>query len=278
MVVFPYAKINLGLHVLRLREDGYRDISTVMVPVPLHDVLEVVEDRTLPDGEAIMTRSGIPVPGDPKNDLCLKAVALLRADRPIPGLRIHLHKHIPIGAGLGGGSSDGAHTLLALNELLDLHLPSPVLHAYASALGSDCPFFLERGAQLAGGRGEVLTPITPRIAGWWLMLVDPGVHVSTAEVYAHTPPNAEQVDLREVLTAHQPSEWTGLVRNVMEDFVLGAYPQVAAAKRSIAARGASYVSMSGSGASVYGLFEKEPVMPELMAGQRAWVMRFEQDQ
>lgn len=273
MVVFPHAKINLGLYVLRLRNDGYRDISTVLVPIPLYDVLEVIMDRSLPHGDVIMTRSGIPVPGDPKSDLCLKAVELLRGVHRLPGLRIHLHKHIPIGAGLGGGSSDGAHTLLALNDLLDLRLERSALHRLATALGSDCPFFLERQAQLGTGRGEVLAPIAPRMQGWWLLLMDPGVHVSTAEVYAHTAPAPGPSDLREVLTCTDPSGWNGHVHNVMEEYVLSAYPQVAAAKRSIAALGASYVSMSGSGASVFGLFAERPTLPALPEGQRSWLMR-----
>lgn len=271
MLVFPHAKINLGLHVLRLRPDGYRDIATAMLPIPLHDALEAVVDVDLPDGELVFVRTGLPVPGDPAQDLCAKAHALLRARHPLPGLRMHLHKAIPIGAGLGGGSSDGAHALRLLNDLLGLGESDADLAAMAAQLGSDCAFFLRNGAQLAEGRGEVLTPLSLDLRGWWLMLINPGVHVSTADVYAHTHCVPAHEDLFATLSA-PPENWTGRLVNVMENYVFRTWPAVAEAKRLIVDAGAVYAAMSGSGSTVFGLFQDKPVLPVLRNGSRGWVL------
>ncbi len=272
MVVFPHAKINLGLHVLRLREDGYRDIDSVLVPIPLHDVLEVITDASLQPGEVVMSASGLPVPLDPKGNLCVRAVNAIMAEHPLPGLRIHLHKNIPIGAGLGGGSSDGTFMLKALNALIGLGLSQEQLHRMSASMGSDCPFFLDPHTQIVSGRGEVLRKIGVDLTGWWLLLIAPGVHVSTAEVYANTAVSAMESDLLTALD--QPLEsWMGTVHNRMEAYVLSAYPAVREAKELLVSKGATYASMSGSGSSVFGLFKEKPALPDLRKGQRAWVMR-----
>jgi 4-diphosphocytidyl-2-C-methyl-D-erythritol kinase len=257
MIVLPPAKINLGLHVVSLRPDGYRNIRTVMLPVPLHDLLEAVVDPELPAGAVVMTHSGRPVPGDPAKDLCIRAVEAIARERQLPGLRIHLHKVIPTGAGLGGGSSDAAYTLLLLNDLLDLHLPYAELHALAAGLGSDCAFFLRSSPQLAEGRGELLTPTALDLSGWWLVLANPGTHVSTAEVYAHTPVRPSTVDLPELLS-QGPAHWTGNLVNDMEDHVFSTRPEVADLHRDMQRMGATYVAMSGSGSTIYGIFRKRP--------------------
>lgn len=272
MVVFPFAKVNLGLHVIEKRADGYHAIESVLLPIPLHDILEVVIDKSLPNGEIAMTRSGVQVPGDPEADLCWRAVRSLDPGLQFPGLRIHLHKVIPIGAGLGGGSSDGAHTLMAVNTVVGLHLPKSRLHELAAGLGSDCPFFLHQHAQLATGRGEVLKQIDHRLHGWYLMLIAPDIHISTAEVYAHMRPAPGAVDLERTLSDHPPEQWPGTVVNVMEGHVLKAHPAVAEAKQILLERGAVYASMSGSGSSVFGLFKDRPQKPEV-PGQRAFIMR-----
>lgn len=272
MVVFPFAKVNLGLHVVEKRADGYHAIESVLLPIPLHDILEVVIDRSLPNGEIVMTRSGIPVPGAPETDLCWRAVRSLDPGLQFPGLRIHLHKVIPIGAGLGGGSSDGAHTLMAVNAIMGLHLPQSRLHELATGLGSDCPFFLHQDAQLATGRGEVLKRIAHPLHGWYLMLIAPGIHIGTAEVYGHMRPAPGVVDLERILADRAPEQWPGTVINVMEAHVLQAHPAVAEAKQLLLDRGAVYASMSGSGSSVFGIFKDRPSEPEV-PGQRAFVMR-----
>lgn len=272
MITLPHAKINLGLHVLRLRTDGYRDISTVMLPIPLRDALEVIEDPTLRSGETVMTHSGIPVPGDPANDLCLRALRAVAAVRPLPGLRIHLHKVIPTGAGLGGGSSDAAHMISLLNTLFSLGLPDPDMHRMAAAIGSDCAFFLTSGAQLATGRGEVLSPVSVDLTGWWFVLANPGTHVGTAEVYANTPVQLEAVDLAALVSAG-PTAWNGRLMNRMEPYVLAAHPEVADLKRQLLAAGATYAAMSGSGSSVFGFFRERPQL-EALSTQPLVVSRF----
>ena len=271
MLVFPHAKINLGLQVLRLRSDGYRDIATVMLPIPLHDALEAVVDADVPPGELAFARTGLPVHGDPAQDLCVKAHALLRVRHRLPGLRMHLHKAIPIGAGLGGGSSDGAFALRLLNDLLKLGESEEALAAMAAQLGSDCALFLRKGAQLAEGRGELLTPLPVDLSGWWLLLINPGVHVSTAEVYANTPCASATEDLAATVSA-LPETWNDRLLNVMEDHVFRAYPDVAEAKRLIVDAGAVYAAMSGSGSTVFGLFRQKPVLPALPSGYKGWVL------
>ncbi len=273
MLVFPHAKINLGLHVLRLRSDGYRDIATALVPIPLCDALEAIVDPSLEAGELIFTRSGLAVPGAPEEDLCVKAHGALRQGHELPGLRMRLHKAIPIGAGLGGGSSDGAHTLRLLNDLLGLGGSDAELEAMAASLGSDCAFFLRKGTQLAQGRGEVLTPLPIDLHGWWLLLINPGIHVSTAEVYAHTAIRPAREDLAAMLSDSGPGRWDGRLVNTMEEYVFEAYPEVGRVKELLLSAGAVYAAMSGSGSSAFGLFREKPGSPVLPGGYRAWSLR-----
>lgn len=269
MLVFPHAKINLGLQVLGKRADGYHDIRSVLFPIPLHDALEAVTDPALPDGEVRFTRTGLAVPGKPDEDLCMKAVEALRRESMLPGLHVHLHKVIPMGAGLGGGSSDGTHTLLLLNKLLDLGLSADTLHALAAGLGSDCPFFLENAPQLAEGRGERLQSIPIGLTGYWLVLVAPGIHVPTAEVYRNMRLRTEHKDLRKVL-ALPVDQWQGHLVNDMEEYAFAKHPEIGAIKEKLLAHGAVYAAMSGSGSSVFGLFKEKPDGMEWPEGYKAW--------
>lgn len=272
VLAFPPAKINLGLHVLGKRADGYHAIETVMLPIALHDALEITVNEAAPRGAVVMQRSGLPVPGDPQEDLCVKAALAFGAGRDLPGLSIHVLKGIPIGAGLGGGSSDAAHTLLALNAHFGAPLDRAALSELAARIGSDCPFFIQPGAQLATGRGEVLAPLSLNLRSYWLMLINPGIHVSTREVYANTPHAPAACDLAHVVSSEPPENWNERVVNVMEAYVLKAYPAVAEAKRRIEEAGPVYAAMSGSGSSVFGIFREQPSPPALPRGQRAWVM------
>ncbi|MBX2982145.1 MAG: 4-(cytidine 5'-diphospho)-2-C-methyl-D-erythritol kinase [Flavobacteriales bacterium] len=258
MLVFPFAKINLGLQVLRKRPDGYHDIRSAMLPIPLCDALEAVVDESVPAGELRFVRTGIPVPGDPSSDLCMKAVDQVRKLRDLPGLRMHLHKAVPTGAGLGGGSSDAAHTLLLLDRLLGLQLSPEELRTMATALGSDCAFFLQDNPQLAEGRGEMLSPLHVNLHDHWIVVVHPGIHVSTAAVYGNMRLRSQHADLRELLTAPIAS-WQGTVVNDMEEYVFAKHPAIGAIKEELLAKGASYAAMSGSGSSVFGVFSKKPV-------------------
>ncbi|WKZ66551.1 MAG: 4-(cytidine 5'-diphospho)-2-C-methyl-D-erythritol kinase [Flavobacteriales bacterium] len=273
MVVFPQAKINLGLNVVRKRDDGYHEIETVIVPIPLHDALEAVVAPDVEPGRVSYGRSGLVVDGAVESDLVMRAHAALARIRDLPGLRMHLHKCIPMGGGLGGGSSDGAHALKLLDALLGLGCSPDELHALATGLGSDCPFFLQRGACLATGRGEVLMPIPLDLSGWWLVLVNPGIHVPTSEVYRHTAPTGRTLDLVAALQQHPAEEWRQVAPNVMEDHVFRTWPAIHALRDALLDAGAAHAAMSGSGASVFGLFRSEPPILSWPQGHVQWVLR-----
>ena len=272
MVVVPPAKVNLGLNVVSRRADGYHDIESVLRRIPLCDVLEVVVDERLPSGELRLSHSGLPVPGDPESDLCMRAFRAFHAVHPLPGMQAHLHTVIPMGAGLGGGSSDAAHMLQVLNALSGHPLGAHQLHELAASLGSDCPFFLKEGAQLATGRGEELTPLELDLSGWQLLLVNPGIHVSTPDAYRLTQPSGSPAGLAHALTG-PVEQWVGLVRNDMERGVFSLHPAIGAIKEQLVQAGATYAAMSGSGSSVFGLFRQAPDPPPCWPpGYRHWLM------
>ncbi|GMQ31192.1 4-(cytidine 5'-diphospho)-2-C-methyl-D-erythritol kinase [Algoriphagus confluentis] len=252
MITFPNAKINLGLHITSKRKDGYHDIETCMVPIPLCDALEMVLDK-----KPSWNSSGLTIPGDPKDNLILKAEKLIRKDfQGLPNLSIHLHKNIPMGAGLGGGSADGAFALQLMNNLFDLHLDDFFLEEYAAQLGSDCPFFIENTPKIARGRGEILEPIDLLLKGSYLVLINPGIHVGTKEAYAGVTPCPPKVKLEEILADR--SLWKAELSNDFEPSIFKNHPEIAGIKEKMYEAGAFYSAMSGSGSSVFGLFEEKP--------------------
>ncbi len=250
MVTFPPCKINLGLGVIRKREDKYHDIETCFYPIPLTDVLEV-----LPATTVSFEISGNAIPGDASDNLCLKAYRLLQKDYGLPAVKIFLHKVIPSGAGLGGGSSDGAHTLRLLNEVFGLGLSAEKLKEYALQLGSDCPFFIEDRPMLGSGRGEELKPVSVDLSGKFIVLVKPDVHVSTAEAYGGVTPAVPQMPVKDILQK-RVVDWKDVLKNDFETSVFAKYPQIGAIKEKFYQHGALYASMSGSGSAVFGIFEK----------------------
>lgn len=253
MILFPNAKINLGLHITSKRKDGYHEIETCMVPIPLYDALEMILDPKKMNWNS----TGLPIPGESKDNLILKAYQLLKKDFPdIPSVNIHLHKNIPMGAGLGGGSADGAFALKLMNSLFELHLDDFFLEEYAEQLGSDCPFFIENTPKIARGRGEILEPISVDLKGMWLVLINPGIHVGTKEAYEGVTPSAPKVNLAEVL--QNRSLWKAELVNDFEASIFKSYPAIAQIKEKMYASGAFYSAMSGSGSSVFGLFEEKP--------------------
>jgi 4-diphosphocytidyl-2-C-methyl-D-erythritol kinase len=270
MVVFPPAKINLGLNVLRRRPDGYHDIRTVMMPIALHDILEVVVDEGLPEGEIAFARTGLDLPGDPAQDLCMRAVDLFKQKVALPPLSIHLHKVIPAGAGLGGGSSDAAHMLMLLDDLSGSVLKDE-LPEMAGVLGSDVPFFLMNRPQLAEGRGEILHPMDLDLAGKWLVLVNPGIHVSTADVYRSMRLQDTAADLSGILKMPLGT-WQEHLVNDMEDHVFHRSPTVAQVKQRLMNAGAVYAAMSGSGSTVFGIFDGSPAPLEWPEDHRQWIL------
>lgn len=254
MVSFPNAKINLGLHIVEKRNDGYHNLETVFYPIPLNDVLEII---TAPTEEAVaLTMSGLPVAGDPSTNLCVKAWQLLKADFPqLPAVQLHLHKNIPMGAGLGGGSSDGSATLKLLNEKYQLGLSVSKLADYALQLGSDCPFFIYNNPMFATGRGEIFEPVALNLETYSFVIVNPGLHISTAQAFSRIKPAPAPVQLP--LQVSQPvAEWKNSVRNDFEDPAFFYHPQLRAVKDWLYKAGAVYASMTGSGSCFYGIFDR----------------------
>lgn len=255
MVAFPPCKINLGLSVVHKRDDGYHDIETCFYPLPFTDILEIIPSKSME-----FTSSGISIPGKAEENICLKAYHLLLDDWPLPPVKIHLHKIIPAGAGLGGGSSDAAHTLRLLNAVCDLRLSQQNLMHYASLLGSDCSFFIQDQPMIGSGRGEILAPVEVNLRGKFLILLNPGLHVSTADAYAGVTPGAAVFPVGD--TIGKPlDQWKVLLQNDFEKSVFERFPLISTLKEELYKSGALYASMSGSGSSVFGIFESEITMP-----------------
>jgi 4-diphosphocytidyl-2-C-methyl-D-erythritol kinase len=256
MVLFPPAKINLGLFVTGKRPDGYHNLETVFYPVtPLYDVLEAVP--AIDPGNPKMHLTGLPVQGVLESNLVWKAYKLLGEKFPqITPLDWHLHKAIPMGAGLGGGSSDGASALRLLNKVFNLGLSPEALEAYALELGSDCPFFIRAQAAFASGRGEVLEPLALSLSGWRIHVVPSGIHVSTAAAFKLLKPRPAPFDLRH-LPAVPVEEWKEVLTNDFEEPVFSLHPELAQTKAALYANGAAYVQMSGSGSALFALYREE---------------------
>jgi len=251
MIQFPNCKINLGLSILAKRADGYHELETVFYPIAVSDALEI-----LPATNLTLTQTGIDVPGDPDQNLCLKAYHLLKKDFPqLPPVQMHLHKNIPMGAGLGGGSSDGTSALLILNQQFALGLHESQLIQYASQLGSDCPFFVYNKACHATGRGEILTPIVLDLSNYQFVLVHPGIHISTAWAFQQLDPHTKSESIQTII--EKPIiEWKTTLINDFEAPVFKAEPTLFDIKSKLYQLGAIYASMSGSGSSLFGIFPK----------------------
>lgn len=249
MITFPNAKINLGLDILRKREDGYHDIESLMIPYRgLRDVLEIVPSDTLK-----MRIFGKDLDCAPMDNLCVRAWKILNGHFGIPEVAINLWKGIPSGAGLGGGSADASFTLSMLNEIFCLRMQRAELASFAAQLGSDCPFFIYNRPMLASGRGERLRPFAIDMSPYRIEVVKPEVSVSTREAYAGVTPSQPEVPLSKVLRL-PPERWRGLLKNDFEQSIFPSYPEIAAAKQAFYDRGAIYAAMSGSGSAVYGIF------------------------
>lgn len=255
MLLFPNAKLNLGLHVTARRPDGFHSLETAFVPIQWCDALEV---RPTDAAETALTLTGRPIPGDPAANLCRRAWEVLKANFPnLPPAALHLHKVVPIGAGLGGGSADAAFALRGLNEVFKLGLSTEALLAYARRLGADCAFFLLNRPLLAGGRGDEFKPLElPQLAGCSVAVVWPGVGISTAEAFRGVVPAASKVTLAAVL-ACPLREWRGALVNDFEAALALRFPVLAEVKATLYAAGAAYASLSGSGSAVYGIFAGE---------------------
>ncbi len=285
MILFPNCKVNLGLNITRKRADGFHDLETIFYPLALNDALEIIQspnaavEESYSSFPAIMqgpfkfddvefSSSGLNIQGDPSHNLCIRAYQLLKKDFPtLPPIKMHLHKTIPMGAGLGGGSSDGAFALKLLNQKFNLGLSNNVLQQYALQLGSDCPFFILNTPCIARGRGELLQPMSLDLSGWHFLLVHPSIHVSTSDAFSSIIP-AEPAESIEQIIKLPPVQWKNSLKNDFEAPVFKRFPELAAIKQSLYDHGASYASMSGSGSSLYGIFSSKPTAAAEALGKK----------
>jgi 4-diphosphocytidyl-2-C-methyl-D-erythritol kinase len=255
MLSFPNCKINLGLHILGKRDDGFHNLETLFYPVAFKDALELLPN-TNNTTDIEFTGTGLTVDGDIANNLCVKAYHLLKKDFPqLPAVKIHLHKTIPMGAGLGGGSADASFILNMLNQKFNLNLSTTQLLNYALPLGSDCPFFIINKPCFATGRGEVLEEVAIDLSAYKIVLINPGIHVNTGWAFSNITPALPTKSVKAIV--HQPIEtWKTELKNDFEPAVFAAHPQVKEIKESLYQQGAIYAAMSGSGSTVFGIFEK----------------------
>lgn len=257
MITFPNAKINLGLNIVEKRPDGYHNLETIFYPINLQDALEVTR-RENNDKEYTLHISGSPLEGEPEDNLVVKAYKLLKKDYPgLLPVDIHMYKHIPAGAGLGGGSSDAACMIKLLNDKFSLGLSTERMEEYAVKLGADCSFFIRNKPVFATGIGNLFEPVELSLKGYNIILIKPDIFVSTRDAFAEIKPVRPAVSLKEIVK--QPMEtWKNSMKNDFEDSVFKKFPEIAAIKDELYDLGAVYAAMSGSGSSVYGIF-KAPI-------------------
>lgn len=262
MIVFPCAKINLGLNIVSKREDGYHNLETVFYPIPLYDALEIkyMDEKFPSDTACDLKVTGNAVDCDEQKNLVVKAYHILAADYQLQRIHTHLYKHIPSQAGLGGGSSDAAFMIRLLDERFRLNIGNPEMERYAARLGADCAFFIEAEPAYAEGIGDVLMPADGpdgNLQGYYLCVVKPDVAVSTKEAYSAITPKKPAKSCRDIV--RQPIEiWKEELVNDFEESIFKMHPELAAIKQKLYDQGAVYASMSGSGSALYGIFKKEP--------------------
>ena len=254
MISFPNAKVNLGLHITQKRPDGYHNLESIFYPVPWCDALEIIIGEDQPFE---ITFSGLAISGSIENNLCYKAWKLISAHHKLPPLKVHLHKIIPMGAGLGGGSSDAAFMLKMINTLCELNLSDNYLLQYAEQLGSDCPFFIRNQPALATGKGEILNDVSVSLKGYQLLIIMPPLTVGTSEAYALITPQPPANKLNEIISM-PVNEWQQQLINDFEKPVFALHPSIEKIKKQLTEAGAIYTAMSGSGAAVFGIFKTAP--------------------
>lgn len=271
MIIFPNAKINLGLHITEKRPDGYHNLETVFYPIPLCDALEVLklplengqdESEEVPQTGIHLHMEGLDIEGESDNNLVCKAYHLLAEDYELPALDVHLLKKIPTGAGLGGGSADATFMLKAINELANLDLSDDVLEKYAVKLGADCPIFVRNKPVYAEGIGEIFTPVEFSLKGYQLLMIKPDVFVSTKDAFARITPRKRVTNLMTVI--QRPIEtWRKDLVNDFEESVFAKFPELGEVKDFLYDNGALYAAMSGSGATVFGIFATDAEIPSV---------------
>ncbi|MBS1531348.1 MAG: 4-(cytidine 5'-diphospho)-2-C-methyl-D-erythritol kinase [Bacteroidetes bacterium] len=264
MIVFPNAKINIGINITARRPDGYHNIETIFYPVKVYDALEA-----LPGNELTFEALGLGIPGRIEDNLCIKAYHLIKKDYDIPPVNIHLHKHIPIGAGLGGGSADAAFFIKLIDRLFGLGLSTAQMLDYARQLGADCAFFIESKPVFAYEKGDRFEPIDLDLSKYHIALIMPPAHVSTSEAYRGVKPVQPKRSLKELITL-PVEEWKNYIKNDFEESVFKNQPVIRGVKAALYEAGAIYASMSGSGASVFGIFKQKPDLSALQSSNEVF--------
>lgn len=263
MISFPHAKINIGLSIVSKRPDGFHNLETVFYPLSLRDALEII-----PSEEIKFVQTGLKIPGREMDNLVISAYNLLKKNYPeLKPLEIHLHKAIPVGSGLGGGSSDAAGIIQLIDKLFDLNISKENLDQYALELGSDCPFFMQHEPCFAEGRGEILKPVRLDLSEYSFLLVHPEIRIGTAWAYSMIHPAQSQYDLKESI--QQPIHtWKNIIQNDFEIPVFKEYPELLKIKEALYECGAAYAAMTGSGSTIFGIFDKS-TLPETFKFENA---------
>lgn len=267
MIVYPNAKINLGLFITEKRDDGFHNILSCFYPVDWRDALEII-----PAKKTSFSSTGITIPGNPSENLCLKAHHILKTHHQCPDVAIHLHKNIPIGAGLGGGSADASFMLKALNELFELNISTQQLEQYAKTLGSDCAFFIENKSKICYNKGDEFDDCLIDLKQYNILLFYPNIHVGTQEAYRNIAPKTIDKSIIYDLEKSPVHEWKHFLRNDFETSVFSNYPQLNDLKKKFYDAGAIYAAMTGSGSTLYGIFKKnhKPTIDFGMEGLLHW--------
>ncbi len=271
MITFPNAKINLGLNITEKRPDGYHNLETIFYPIPVEDALEI---HVLNEGNEKyrLHQAGLEIAGEVDSNLVVKAYKLLEEQYNLPPVDIHLFKHIPSGAGLGGGSADAAFMLKLLNDKFNLGLSNEVLEEYAVRLGADCAFFIQNAPTYAKGIGNIFSPVSLSLKHYQLWLVKPDIFVSTRDAFSQIKPHHPEKSLKEIIQM-PVTEWRKYMKNDFEESVFPQFPAIGEIKEEMYRHGAIYASMSGSGSSVYGLFATDAVLPDIDFGEKAFTYK-----
>ena len=270
MVSFPNAKINIGLNIVEKRSDHFHNIQSVFYPVRLTDALEVIENKEKNAAPVVFTSSGISIPGNSSDNLCCRAYDLIKADYSLPPVKIHLHKHIPIGAGLGGGSADAAFFIKQVKELFELNISWGEMHHYARRLGSDCSFFITNKPVFAEGRGDEYESIQLDLSAYFIALIYPNIAVHTATAYKQVIPAKPSRSLEQDILTLPIEKWKEHVSNDFEKSVFEIHPELRSIKKKLYDQGAVYASMSGSGSTVYGIFKESTDLKNEFPGMFSW--------
>lgn len=257
MIRFPTAKINIGLNIVKKRDDGFHSIESVFHAVPLTDAIEIIENK---DGNAkniTFTSSGIDIPGNSDDNLCCKAYHLINIKYTLPNIKVHLHKNIPIGAGLGGGSADAAFFIRLLNDQFELKIPMKEMEDFARQLGSDCTFFIKNTPAFTTERGDMLEDLKLDLKGYHLVLIYPNIHINTAKAYSGVQAKPAKRSLKNDIINLPVEEWKNVIHNDFENSIFPQFPEIKKIKEQLYTLGAEYAAMSGSGSTVFGIFKKE---------------------